>query len=53
MKRKLEKIIHPQVGSIERKKWTECELQRQRSKAICYDVPLLIRDEGGKALVMM
>ena len=42
----LEKIIHPQV-SIERKKWKE-RAQRQRSKAICYDVPLLFETRGEK-----
>jgi dephospho-CoA kinase len=42
----LERIIHPQV-SIERKKWRE-QAQRQRSKAICYDVPLLYETKGEK-----
>ena len=42
----LEKIIHPQV-SIERKKWKELA-QRRRSKAICYDVPLLFETKGEK-----
>ena len=42
----LERIIHPEV-SIERKKWRE-QAQRQRSKAICYDVPLLFETKGEK-----
>ena len=42
----LERIIHPQV-SIERKKGRE-QAQRQRSKAICYDVPLLFETKGEK-----
>ena len=45
-KKELESIIHPQV-SIERKKWKE-QAQRQRSKAICYDVPLLYETKGEK-----
>ena len=45
-KNELESIIHPQV-SIERKKWKE-QAQRQRSKAICYDVPLLFETKGEK-----
>ena len=45
-KEELESIIHPQV-SIERKKWKE-QAQRQRSKAICYDVPLLYETKGEK-----
>ena len=45
-KKELERIIHPQV-SIERKKWKE-QAQRQRSKAICYDVPLLYETKGEK-----
>ena len=45
-KKELESIIHPQV-SIERKKWKE-QAQRQRSKAICYDVPLLYETNGEK-----
>ena len=45
-KEELESIIHPQV-SIERKKWKE-QAQRQRSKAICYDVPLLFETKGEK-----
>ena len=40
----LEAIIHPQIG-IERKKWKE-QAQRHRSKAICYDVPLLFETKG-------
>ena len=42
----LENIIHPQVGR-ERKKWKEWA-QRQRFKAICYDVPLLFETQGEK-----
>ena len=42
----LESIVHPQVG-IERKKWKEWA-QRQRFKAICYDVPLLFETQGEK-----
>ena len=45
-KKELESIIHPQV-SMERKKWKE-QAQRQRSKAICYDVPLLYETKGEK-----
>jgi len=45
-KKELESIIHPQV-SIERKKWKE-QARRQRSKAICYDVPLLYETKGEK-----
>jgi dephospho-CoA kinase len=45
-KKELESIIHPQV-TIERKKWRE-QAQRQRSKAICYDVPLLYETKGEK-----
>ena len=45
-KKELESIIHPQV-TIERKKWRE-QAQRQRSKAICYDVPLLYETRGEK-----
>ena len=45
-KKELENIIHPQV-TIERKKWRE-QAQRQRSKAICYDVPLLYETKGEK-----
>jgi dephospho-CoA kinase len=45
-KKELESIIHPQV-TIERKKWKE-QAQRQRSKAICYDVPLLYETKGEK-----
>ena len=43
-RKELENIIHPQV-SIERKKWKE-QAQRQRSRAICYDVPLLFETKG-------
>ena len=45
-KKELESIIHPQV-TIERKKWKE-QARRQRSKAICYDVPLLYETKGEK-----
>jgi dephospho-CoA kinase len=45
-RKELEAIIHPQIG-IERKKWKE-QAQRQRSKAICYDVPLLFETKGEK-----
>ena len=45
-RKELESIIHPQV-SIERKKWKE-QAQRQRSKAICYDIPLLFETKGEK-----
>lgn len=43
----LEKLIHPQVGA-ERKKWKEWA-ERERFKAICYDVPLLFETKGEKA----
>ena len=47
MKRKLENIIHPQVGK-ERKKWTEWAT-RQRYRIICYDIPLLYETKGEKS----
>lgn len=47
MKRKLEGIIHPQIGK-ERKKFTELAM-RQRHKIICYDVPLLFETNGEKS----
>jgi len=43
----LEQIIHPQVG-IERKKWKEWA-ERERFKAICYDIPLLFETNGEKS----
>ena len=45
-RRELEDIIHPQVG-IERKKWKEWA-ERNKFKAICYDVPLLFETQGEK-----
>jgi len=43
----LEQIIHPQVG-IERNKWKEWA-ERERFKAICYDIPLLFETNGEKS----
>ena len=43
----LEQIIHPQVG-IERKKWKDWA-ERERFKAICYDIPLLFETNGEKS----
>ena len=43
----LEQIIHPQVG-IEKKKWKEWA-ERERFKAICYDIPLLFETNGEKS----
>jgi dephospho-CoA kinase len=43
----LEQIVHPQVG-IERKKWKEWA-ERERFKAICYDIPLLFETNGEKS----
>ena len=45
-RRELEELIHPHVG-IERKKWKEWA-ERNKFKAICYDVPLLFETQGEK-----
>jgi dephospho-CoA kinase len=45
-RRKLEELIHPYVGR-ERKKWKEWA-ERNKFKAICYDVPLLFETQGEK-----
>jgi dephospho-CoA kinase len=45
-RRELEELIHPHVGR-ERKKWKEWA-ERNKFKAICYDVPLLFETQGEK-----
>ena len=45
-RRELEELIHPYVGR-ERKKWKEWA-ERNKFKAICYDVPLLFETQGEK-----
>ncbi|MBH87718.1 MAG: dephospho-CoA kinase [Pelagibacterales bacterium] len=47
LKKKLEKIIHPEIGK-ERKRWKDLAI-RQRHKIICYDVPLLYETNGERA----